>query len=95
MRQQWQSAILQIILSEDSRIESEPIEQSIESYWMLIIEIKRIFKMPTEYDEKYEALNTEYIEIKSKPGFTINDHVYRKFAPVQSAHEELSAHARA
>ena len=45
--------------------------------------------MTQEYDEKYEQLNQEYVEIKSKPGFTLNDHLYRKFCPLQSAHEEL------
>lgn len=64
-------------------------EQSIEKHWQLVIDLKRIFKMPQEYDEKYEELNQEYLGIKSKPGFTLNDHLYRKFLPIQAAHEEL------
>ncbi|MBL7738469.1 MAG: cytochrome b/b6 domain-containing protein [Chitinophagaceae bacterium] len=65
------------------------VEQAIEKHWQLVIDVKRIYKMPQEYDEKYEAMDSEYLEIKSKPGFTLNDHLYRKFAPLQGAHEEL------
>jgi hypothetical protein len=65
------------------------VEQSIEKHWQLVIDIKRIFKMETEYDAKYEELNQEYLTIKSKHGFTLNDHLYRRFLPIQSAHEEL------
>ncbi len=64
-------------------------EQLIEKHWQLVIEIKRIFKMLQEYDEKYEQLNQEYLEAKSRQGFTLNDHLYRKYAPLQGAYEEL------
>jgi hypothetical protein len=63
------------------------IEHTAEQHWQLIIDLKRIFK--AEYDEKYEQLHQEYIEIKNKPGFTLNDNLYRKFSPIQGAHEEL------
>ncbi|MFN8288984.1 MAG: hypothetical protein U0U70_01885 [Chitinophagaceae bacterium] len=65
------------------------VEQTTEKHWQLIIEIKRIFKMAQEQDLKYLHLDKEYVDVKSKPGFTINDHIYRKFAPVQAGHEEL------
>lgn len=65
------------------------VEQTIEKHWQLVVDLKRIYKMPVEYDEKYEALNREYLEIKARQGFTLNDTLYRKFSPIQSAHEEL------
>lgn len=64
-------------------------EKSIEQHFQLVLDLKRIFKMDQEFDSKYEQLNQEYLDVKSKPGFTLNDHVYRKFSHIQSAHEEL------
>jgi hypothetical protein len=64
-------------------------EQCIEKYWQLVIDLKRVYKMDTEYDPKFEELHQEYMGIKSKPGFILGDHLYRRFSPVQSGHEEL------
>jgi len=58
-------------------------EQHIEKYWQLVIDLKRVYKMETEYDAKYKDLNDEYEKLKSKRGFTLNDDLYRKFAPLQ------------
>lgn len=65
------------------------VEQSIEKHWQLVIEIKRIFKMTEEFDERYTSLNQEYLEIKARPGFTMTEFIYRKFSVLQGAHEEL------
>jgi hypothetical protein len=55
----------------------------------LIIDLKRVFKMEQEYDAKYEQLNQEYLDAKSRPGFSLNEHMFRKYAPLQGAHLEL------
>lgn len=65
------------------------IDEIIETHWCLIIDLKRVYKMSQEYDLKYESLNQEYLELKARPGFTLNETIYRKFAPVQCAHREL------
>lgn len=64
-------------------------EHHIEKYWQLVIDLKRIYQMETEYDSKYEELHTEYVELKSKGGFVLTPDLYRKFAPIQCVDEEL------
>ena len=64
-------------------------ESVIEKHWQLVIDLKRVYKMGTEYDERFESLNTEYVLLKVQPGFTLTDCLYRTFAPIQCAYEEL------
>ena len=64
-------------------------EQCFEKHWQLVIDLKRIYKMDTEYDEKYEALHQEYVQLKAKPGFRVTDDIYGKFSVIQCVYEEI------
>ena len=59
-----------------------------EMYWLLVIDLKRIVQ-DKEYDAKYEALHTEYWNLRIKKGFVVTDEIYRKFSPIQSVYAEL------
>jgi hypothetical protein len=65
------------------------VEQRVEKYWQLVIDLKRIFNIENEYDEKYEQLHQKYVALKAQPGFILTDDIYTKFAPLQCAYEEL------
>lgn len=64
-------------------------ETIFEKSFQLVIDLKRVFRMEQEFDAKYEQLNQEYLDMKARPGFTLSEHVYRRFSPIQGAHEEL------
>ncbi|PQJ13014.1 hypothetical protein CJD36_004525 [Flavipsychrobacter stenotrophus] len=65
------------------------LSQLIEKYWQLNLRLYELFKSDTGYDPKYEQLEGEYTALKSSAGFLVDNSVYLKFSPIQSAHEEL------
>ncbi len=65
------------------------IEKHTEKYWELVIDLKRVYHMETEYDSKYEELNTQFIELKASKNFILNEHIYRKYTALQSSDEML------
>lgn len=65
------------------------IEKHAEKYWELVIDLKRVYHMETEYDSKYEELYKEFVELKASKNFILNEHVYRKFTVLQCSDELL------
>lgn len=64
-------------------------EHITEKYWQLVVDLKRIYKMDTEYDIKYEDLHKEFMKAQSSNSFVITESLYRKYAPIQCSNEEL------
>lgn len=65
------------------------VEKHAEKYWELVIDLKRVYHMETEYDSKYEELYKEFVELKASKNFILNEHVYRKFTVLQCSDELL------
>jgi hypothetical protein len=63
------------------------VDQRIEKHWQLTIDLKRVCE--AEYDTSYEQQQQKYLNLKNQPGFAVTDDLYARFAPLQSAHEEL------
>lgn len=63
------------------------INDSIEMYWQLVIDLKRIYAM--EFDEQFKDLYQEYVEEKRTPGFCVTEDIYRKYDDIQSADQLL------
>ena len=92
--QSWHKALVQnniytqTLINNANKLKLE-VEKIVQKYWQLTIDLLRIYRMDTECDEKYEPLNKEYIQLIGRPEFLLTDPLYRRFAPIQCAHEEL------
>lgn len=65
------------------------IEQIVDKHWQLAIDVKKTFKMETEYDPKYEKLHAEYEVLRSTQSFYLTEQIYIKYSVLQGAYEEL------
>jgi hypothetical protein len=65
------------------------IEAQAQSGWQLIMDLVRVYQPEDECDACFVELNQEFIKVKTKPGFSIDETIYAKFAPVQNCHREL------
>jgi hypothetical protein len=65
------------------------IEKETNKHWMFCIDLKRVYHMQQEFDEKYEGLYQEYQATKDDEAFAITDAVFRKYDCIQCADEHL------
>lgn len=65
------------------------VEQKLNKYLQLIIDLKRTLGHQHEHDEKDAALNGEYVQLRAQSGFVLTEAVYLKYNAIQCAHPEL------
>jgi len=78
-----------IQLLDQSEMLRSTVDQCMEKNWQLITRLKELFRLEEEFDLKYLALNKEYVELKSRPDFSLTDALYLKFNPLQCSYEEI------
>jgi hypothetical protein len=65
------------------------IDKEANKHWMICIDLKRVYHMHHEFDERYVGLYLEYQTTKDDESFAITDTLFRKYTCIQCADEHL------
>lgn len=65
------------------------VDVCIEKNWQLIIDLKRILLMETEYDLLFEPQYKIYMAEKAKPDFVLTESMYLKVQEIQGTYRDL------